>query len=366
MYKVNEQFSIGIYIEGNEMPLEAGNALTVLHIMASSKVTLPALHLQFVDMLQLVPKFGLTDGSPIVVVIKGQITITRNFRVHSWFRTPLGNGFSYTLDCYYDSPKYWATTTLEGIDGSSYSAISQIASTCGLQMWDKSTQTSDNMIWFGNNRPYGAFARDIARYGYGGEQSHMVLAVDTTGFVRYVDVNANPPPQITVGYLKPEDGTPFITVTDFKATTFAGTNNILGGYLHNRHTQSLVGEDSLESELVFTSDSTNPLLNIDVRSQINRGTISFSPIDVGNVHTKYERAKYQNARYNLLNSMQAELLFPMQVPFEPCDNLKYVAPAAQYNTDYNGEFTVVAKVVFVAGATYQEKIVAVRNGLDAK
>lgn len=346
------------------MPLSEGNAVTVLHIMTSSKVTLPAMHLQLVDALQIMPQFNLSDGSSVTVVIEGQVKVERKFRVHSWYRTQFGLGFSYTLDCYYDSPKYWATTSVAGIQGSSHDAIKQIADKCGLQFWDQNTNTNDNMLWMPTNKPYGAFARDIARYGYINDKSHMVLAVDTTGVVRYKNVNAESNPEITVGYVNTNNEENFVTMVDFRAITQSGTNNIIGGYLHDRYVQSIAKDGNLESELSVVSKSEVPLMNSEVRDQISQGTVSFSPIDAGNVHPKYERAKYQNTRYNLLKSMQVEFLFPLQTSFEPTDSFKYVAPVTQHNEEYNGEYFVMAKVIFVTGTSYQEKIVAVRNGLN--
>ena len=181
MYKISEQFEVGLYINGQEFPLEAGNALNLVHIMTSTKVMMPVMHLQFTDALGLAPKFGLTDGSPVSVTIKSAVTVTRDFRIYKWSRMPSGTGFAYTLDCYYDAPKYWAMTSLAGIRGSSYSAISQIADMTGLTMWTKSAETADNMLWLPANKTYGAFARTIARYGYRSDESHMVLALDTEG-----------------------------------------------------------------------------------------------------------------------------------------------------------------------------------------
>ena len=88
-------------------------------------------------------------------------------------------------------------------------------------------------------------------------------------------------------------------------------------------------------------------------------------IDFGNVHSNYERARYQNTRYNLLNSLTGEFLFPFQTNWEPFDNFNLALTADLNSTQYNGEYTVQSKIISIQGTTYNEKIIAVKNGLGS-
>jgi len=362
MFKINEHLAAAVYLNEREIPLNAVNSLQSIHISSASNIRLPVMVLCMDDQLNSMTQLGLTDGSPIALSLRGLVNADRKFRVHAIHRQPSGIGFSYTLECYWDSPMYWMGTTSSGIRGSSAFAIASIAAKCGLNFWEKNAKTSDTMLWTPRNQPYSEFARDIARHGYAGVTSHMAYGVDSLGTVRYVDLNANPTPLYEVGYLP--SATRSFQIIDFEPTIRSGTNNMIGGYSHTRIVQSLVGQDSEESQIQYNSDSQLPLLNQNVRDGAQRMGISYSPVDFGNVHPKYERAKYQNTRFDLLNSLDGNFLFGYQVPFEIFDNFKHVAPSDYGNTSYDGEYTVKAKVIYIAGTSYHEKIVAAKNGLE--
>jgi len=367
-FRVNDQVTASVFIAGREFLLDYGNSLRSLHIQASSLLHLPQMRISFVDTLDQMPNFGLQDGAQITVQINSTVTTTRNFRVFHWDRDPAPQGFVYTIDCYWDAPRYWAGTSQAGIRGSSSQALQDIASTCGLKWWSKNDNTSDSMLWLPGNKTFAAFARDIARAGYISDTSHMGLAVDSIGNMLYLDINKIPKPEISVGTLAVQGGGHFLMCTDFTPQTKSGTNNLVGGYRHNRYVQSVNGTlelDNLEDELQFDSDSKYPLLSQDVRGRMVRGGVSYGHVDFGNVHDKYERAKYQNGRYNLLNSLTGEVLFPFQTSWEPFQNFSLAQPADLESSQYNGEYTIRDKIIFIQGTTYVEKLVAVKNGLGS-
>ncbi len=364
-YKVNDSTRVAIFIEGRELPLDAGNALHTLHIVSGPQLTLPLLTFSFTDLLRVVPNLDLQDGSQITVTIIGINTVTRYFRVYKWNRAPSGDGFAYKVEAYWDSVKFWSGTTMAPIRGSSSFALEQIAATCGLKMWGKNTPTADSMLWMPSNKTFGQFARSIARHGYSNDKSHMILSVDSTGNMRYVDINANPKPTLAVGYTSSNNHGRFQVLSDFQPSTNSGINNQIAGYRHERISQTAKGGAfTIESEIQLDPDSKFPLVNEKVRTTQERGTVSFGPINFGNVHDRYERARYQNIRFGLLNSVTADFLFPYQTDLETADNFLYVSPSELGNKDYDGEFTVTTKVVYISGSSYQEKIVAVKNGLE--
>jgi hypothetical protein len=368
-YQVNDSTNIAIYIEDQELPLDSGNSLHMLHVVAGSRITLPMLQFNFTDMLKVVPFMKLQDGSLITVVIDGIIKTQRRFRVLNWSRTSIGDGFNYTVDAYWDAPKFWLGSTNTNVRGSSYTVLTDLATECGIKAHKGNTPTNDTMLWVPGNATYGQFSRAIARHGYANPKSLMVFAVDTLGTMRYLDVSTNPAPDRTVGYTPPQNGTKFQLLTDFKPVNRSGIANAMSGYRHTRHVQyalgNSIGPDLVESEVTTVPDSKYPLVNMSVRDLQVRGSISYSPVDFGNVHEHYERALYQNIRFNMLNSVEGEFLFSYQTDWEAGDNFTYVSPAELSNKSYDGEFTVVTKVVFITGSTYQEKVIAVKQGLES-
>ncbi len=364
MFKINEQVNGALYVNGKEIPMTAGSHMQEVHISAVSNLKLPPMVIVVVDMLNSLAQVGLQDGSQVTFSLRGIINSDRHFRVYTWSRQPMGEGFVYRISCYWDSPKYWGGTTSKGIQGSSSEALSAIAQLCGLKVWAKNTKTADTMLWLPVNQSYGAFARDIAKHGYVNDTSHMVYGVDSNGFMRYLDINSNPAPTNVVGFLPTEGQANSFQCIDFAPSTQSGTNNMTAGYSHVRQVQSAVTDASTENQLKYKPDSQLPLLNSEVRSVMSRSGISYSPIDFGNVHPKYERAVYQNTRFDLLNSLGGDFLFGYPVPFEMFDNFKHVTPQEYGNTVYDGEYTVKGKIISITGTSYYEKILTVKNGLE--
>ena len=365
-FRVNDYVSGTVFLEGEELPLNNGNMLKILHIRAGVLDPVPVMHMEFVDALQIVPRLNLNDGSLIEIHIESTIKIVRRFRVSGWTRTSIGDGYAYTVDGYYDYPQFYMGTSLAGIQGTSYSALRDICTTCGIGFSSFNTPTIDSMLWLPVNNAYFKFARSIARYGYAGAKSHMMLAIDTTGVMRYRDVNANPKPKITLSHLPAGDDPNSLAIHDFTPIGRPGANNMIGGYGHMRYPQSAIKPYAKPiDQLTLDSDAKFPSVSMDVRTLIDRSFVTYSPIDAGNTHEYYEQARVQNIRYNLLNSMQGEFLIGFQTMFEAGDNFNHVAPAGLHNTQYDGEFTIATKIIFIAGSQYNEKLIAVKNGLNS-
>lgn len=365
MFKINDHMEGAIYLNGQELELSGANFMQSLHIRSSARAKLPVAVLRFTDLTNSAMNNGLQDSVPMVVAINGVLNKEYKFRVHRWSRTPAGDAFNYAIEAYLDSPKWWAGTAGASINGTSYEAIQKMANECGLKMWQSSTPTSDTMIWNPGNRVYSEFARLVCRAGFIDDQSHMALAVDFEGQVRYVNVNALAPPTLNLGHVaEGTGGGTFVQILDFTPTATAGDNNMLAGYLHDRYVQTLEKPEILK-EVTLSPDSKKPLLNKDVREAIARGGISYGPLDFGNAHPKYERALYQNLRFNMLNNLQAEVSIGFQTDLDIFNNFKYVPPQELESVAYSGEFTISDKIIYIAGPSYYEKLIVTKNGLEA-
>lgn len=362
MFKINDQISISVFLEDREIVLSNGNALLVCHIATSAKNALPVLRLEIIDVLNNFINYGLTDNSLIQVSIKTNIVVDRKFRVFSWQRTPFGEGHTYVIDAYFDYPKYLTGTTNKSATDSSSSLLSKIAAECGIPYFTQSAQTADTMTWHQGNKTNAKFARDIALHGAVSEKSHMMLAIDSVGVMRYIDLNASRPIAATLAYTVVTSGS--FTVTDFKPIAGSGMKNHQAGYRHERVVQSLTKPSVIEA-IDYAPDSAKPLMNSTVRGKIERAKVSYSPIDFGNSGEYYDKALYQNVRYNMLKSLGAEFLVGNPTGLEPGDSFKFSTPKELRMSAYDGTYQVADKIIFIAGATYLEKVIAYRNGLDS-
>jgi hypothetical protein len=367
MFNINNNLTGALYINGKEFLLDQGNALNSVHISASALYKLPVMQINFLDALNLMPQFGLQDNVPLVFALDGLYKYARNFRVLNFKSHPVGNGFQYSINCYWDAPKWWAGSGLAGLTGTSAAVIAQIAEMCGLKQYPKNTKTSDAMTWMQGNRSYSEYAREVARHGYVSDTSHMMLAVDSLGYVRYLDINALDQQQVQVSPTPPAQGTGNLMITDFSPVTKSGFNNVVGGYLNERHAQQADAGSTItgvENEVTLNSDSRYPLVNSEARDLVARGPITYAPINYGNVHDNYERARYQNVRFNLLKSLSGQFLFGFQTPLEPGNQVVLSQVPDRNASEYNGVYTITQKIVFIQGSSYNEKIIGVKNGLS--
>jgi hypothetical protein len=313
---------------------------------------------------------GLQDGVSLKFSIGGLKDIDRDFRVYNWNRAPLSHGFSYTIHGYFDSPKFFIGTTNAPIRGSSSDALQKIAAECGIRWHPYNTQTSDSMLWMTPNSTYAKFAQQIARYGYVGSSSYMGLAIDSRGVMRYRDINTVLSPSVKVAYEVSDEKT--IMIKDFRASVVSGSNNVIAGYNHERIVQSATTDQVVESVdkvsiRVPTPDPANnsagALFSKEVSELSARGGVSYSPIDFKNVHPNYEQARYQNIRIARLNNLMCEFLFAFPTDFEPFETLAFVSPPDWQDKSYDGAYIVTGKVIFIAGSSYNEKVLAVRMNL---
>lgn len=365
MYKINDQVEAGIYLDNKEFTVTAGNFVQSIHMAAHAIYSVPIITVNLVDVVGIIPQLKLTDGSVLRFSTKASsINIDRTFRVHSWPRQPAGNGFAYSITGYWDAPKFFIGTTRKTIKGSSSDALKSIATSCGMNYAKENTTTADNMVWVPGNSTFAEFAKEISRYGYVDSNSYMGLGIDSIGTMRYRNLSGLPEPKYSVSQVA--SGKDMLQLMDFKAIASSGTNNMLTGYAHTRVVQAATTEQeysAIDKVSVGTGVSV-PLLNTGVRTAIERGGISFSPIDFGNVHANYEQARYQNVRIARLNNLTGEFLFGYVTNFEMFDTFTYVSPQQQGQTGYDGKYIVTGKVVYIAGTAYYEKLTAVRMGFS--
>ena len=359
-FKINDHVQGTVYLEGKEIFLREVNSLHELHISSSTSQALPLLVLKFTDMLNLIPNMGLIDGAKLTVVIEAEKIYTRQFRVHKWRSSPINDGFGYYIEAYWDSPMYWMGVPKACYEGTSSAALNKIAEDCGLTAYKKNTSTADSMIWVPGNRNYNSWASSIASAGYVSDDSHMVLAVDDHGNLRYLDVNSLPSSNTLFSFEDPKENG--VKVTDYKMTIKSGLLNAVAGYRHTKYVQEPEADE--HTELSYTPQVNTPQINSTVRTSVPRSGISYAPIGWGTVHDRYERARYQNQRYHSLKSTEGEFLCPYPNPLCLLDNFKFRAPKSDEDDQADSEWSIKTKIIYISGSNYFEKIIAINQGLN--
>jgi hypothetical protein len=366
-YIVQDRVEVSLAINGVAFPLDAVNLLNFLHIGYWTRGIMPTVHLSVFDARHTLDTVQLQDGIPLTITVKalGSTTTTYNFRKFHHRKTFNGNGFIYEMDGYLNYAKYWAGTSVGGLQGTSSEVLSQIASTCGLTF--DGVATNDSQIWLPRNRTYGEFASKIKARGWIADSSYMELAVNPDGSMRYYDVNnlAAPTQKIVLGqYLQGS-----YTVVDYTPKAKSGITNKMTGYQNTRYAQSAISSTPsvASSTITFVPDSSAPLFNTTVQQQVARGYQTFGGIDVGNTHANYEQAIYQNMRFANTYSMDVEFLIQTPTTFKLLDTFTFAVDQEANKQDqaFAGTYAIAGKAILITGATYAEKLLGVRQGVNS-
>jgi len=366
-YTLSNRVEVSLYINDQEYPLDTNNVIDFLHIGSTTKAILPQIHIGLTDQTHALDKLELQDAIPIRVAIKGYgaPTVTYNFRKFDHRRDYNGACYVYQFDGYWDAPLYWAGTSLAGYRGASNDVLQQVAQACGLKY--SGTSTSDTQLWMQRNRTYGEFTRRVAAHGFINDKSYMVACVDLNGTLLYKDANNLPTAQLVVVANQLVDGA--YTCMDASATAASGLNNKVTGYNYSHFDQSMAGATAQteHATLAFTPDSRSPLFNTTMKNAAGRGMISYAPIDVGNTHEMYQRAKYQNRRYANLYNLDVEFLMPQPTTLDLLKTYTFSSVDENDRKDIanSGDYTVAARSILIQGTQYGEKIVGTRHGTNA-
>lgn len=353
-----------------EYPLEAANVLNFLHIGTSFRFGLPSIHFSVTDQSRILSNTNLLqDGAPIRVVIKAlnsNKSRVYRFRLFKMKKTPALSGTTIEVDGYWDSPKYWLTSTSTGIRGTSNSVISEIAEMCGLRY--EGVTTSDDQLWMPQNRTYCEFARAIAKHGWINNESFMQIGMDLSGVLHYKNLNAHSSQEVyEIVQGTYEEGK--ITSVSFDEKSSSGFNNRQTGYWNTRYQQSAVIPETTSithKELVFRADSRSPLYSDHLKNESARGRQLYSPIDCGNVHESYELAEYQNLRYANLMNMGVDILtqFPTDLDISNVFNFVVRQEDNEIDNVGSGLYTCSSKALVIQGPNYFEKFEGYRHGTN--
>ncbi len=362
-YIIQDRVEISIIIGDLNYPLGELNTLNYLHLGSSLRLLVPTLQFSVTDQSGLLTASILKDGIPIKVMIKaiGQNQTYNYDFIHAGFKyANSALGMQYTIYGHGGSHTYFVGTSTEGIRGTSSDVIQEIALKSGLRF--EGHQTSDPHLWHPQNRTYAVFARRTSNAGFLNEQSLMKLGLCLDGTLRYRNISEQEPPVARLLQGKTDEG--FIPVVNHEPKTNNGSNNPLSGYVYERRIQS--SRPQALSNVTFTPDSNQPMIDTGVKDKVGRGLQTFSPIDVGNTTPLYDRALYQNRRLASLYSFGCDFQTMHVSGLKLLDHIDFTCEMENgtVNKSTTGTYRVTSHAILVQGPNYYEKIEGYRQGTN--
>lgn len=372
-FEVKGRLFLQIKFAGIEFPFQRVNSVNFLHMSASNKLHLPMVHFSLNDPTGFMEKEQLVgDGIPIEIAVSPSPDIEPkrySFRLNTPKKSHSTPNTVYVMDGYLDVPKYWHDTTRDYIEGLASDVLEDVADRSGLEFDGESS--NDFQIWWPGNRRNFDWAAFVAMRAYLDDKACMQMAVDFDKKMLFKNVNELDKSDHKVSFMEPRQD--FILATDVEPFSSAGSNNHLGGYKGVRVYQNLmknmaefnVPDDALD--ISATSGERSFLRNKTVEGEIDRGAVTFGPLNFGNEHPKYQRAIYQNQRFETLFNLGLRIVTPDKTEVALFENLDITLnypesnKGPRYSRHMSGIYKVVTKNIYVNGSNYYEAFTAVRR-----
>ena len=373
-YAIQDRLSLDILFDGKSLPFSQTFLLGYLHMSNARRLKVPYFSLAVTDNQHWLVANGLLgDGVKITVKLRvgpdaSAQTQTYNFTMTYFSPAPVEGSSSYVIEGVLDVPRYLAGTSNKSVTGTSTVALQAIADACGMKA--DLVATNDSQTWLPSNRKFCDFAGYVAEHGYTKEDGCLRLAVDFQGTLIYSDITAMAQPKAVFG-LKDTVTPNVITATSFRPVVSSGGSNVLTGYSASTVEQTLVKPDThVKQESINTVINESGTLTVSAtdKAKVKDGSVRYAPVDPGNVHDKFVRAKHQNLRVANLFSSSLELTTPQPTNLRPLDTVSVSADLlrgdAKSSTDasaYAGTYRIIDRIIYVVPGHYTEKFVLARR-----
>ena len=364
---ISDRIYLQIRINNVEIPLEQ-NTISYLHIVESVRIYVPMLSFKINDITKFLTRNNLlVDGAliEITIEVEGYRSIYL-FRLFGSSELIANGSTSYVIKGYLNVPRYWTESSVGAIKGSASKSLQAIATAVNLT-YDGVTTTEDQ-LWVPMNRKYCDFAKAIVDGASTSGTSCIKLAisVDKAMLVRDISIALKSEPQEMFSN-KDSAATSASIITDYEVLNKSGFFNASTGYSDFKIVQSFLANDLEIKDVSFIKNSRKSMINKDIQKGVGQNRVSFSPIDVGNVSSTYEAAKYQNRRLSNLFVFGLNFLTPRPVKSKLLEvvGTEISKPDLDGVSQYSGKYLLTSKVTYIQGMNFYQKCEVYRHGLNA-
>jgi len=358
---------IDIKIDGNSIP-DSYNLISIIALTEGNGTLFPACVLIFNDLSgNLTDQLNLTDGNSLTVTTgktpEDVSTVTRQYRVFGVRQQISPAGPQIKVVGIYDAPAFTTANVREGLKGTTDQVMQKIAEICQLEYDGPSITTNDSQVWLNICRNRATFVKDLARHGYIDPYSAMDCIVTSLGVLKYKNLAdlIDDPPTYTLFHNVPPGGIKgkAYIVKQAKDSSTSGMMNSWQNYGSTKVIHSLDGAQTVEDKLEVKTSGKYLILNQQVSDTVGMSRVETSPLDCSNVHSKYERAYYQNIRLLGLFCEKVSVLITEATDIQLYDTIYYRQADADLMkaAEPSDIYLVVGKSVFVKGSqSYAERL----------
>ncbi len=360
---VKDRLYLQVIINGQTLP-DTQILIDYIHIAESCRQYLPVLTMSIQDSIKFLTSKSLLEDGALIQVIIGVANkkLDYTFRQFSVKENQNAGSMEYKITAYLNVPKYWSSSATESKRGSVSSVLQDISKDTDLSY--EGVTTSENQLWPPHNKKYCEYARSISERGYLDESSCLQQVVTLDKKLRYLNVTDQFSKADAENFSnRPADSSTKV-ITDYRVKNSSGFFNAISGYKDKKIIQSLLAEDLVLDKTSVAKHSKHVSISSEVREGTDQGSISFSPIEIGNSSENYEQSLYQNRRLSNLYVEGIEFMTPRPIDSSVLDivSLELSKPGAESVAEISGKYIVVSKVIYVKELNFYTKLEVFRHG----
>ena len=380
MFAIDKGLAFSLTIEGVAKPLDQADVVQAV-LVESAAMTVPILRLELKDTTGGLSTAPLHDGTRIFVQLgrpDAKVPLAKMpFRV---VRVPQLAGASAAqgvqVYCAYDSFAYLTGLVRKPYKGTVSEIFAQISNDTGLN-GVSGVQTNDSQWWLPTHERMSAFVRRMVAHAYVDDKSCLIHAHSAAGilFLRNLTTAFDAKPVLKLCEVRQDASSdprrakdpPEVLLTGYSMDTHSGMLNMrAGGYGSKTYQEMLSGEGDLFGPVVASRQSNVFAINAEVKDLLADGVRTLpAPIDCGNTHANYIKARHQNERRRALYStfMDASLDdYTTADIFDSVDVAVQDRVTRGIQTAYSQKYLIFARTRAIQGTRYYERMRLIAPG----
>jgi hypothetical protein len=363
---VQDQYFYSFLINGQPINLALSEGMASIWICQNIRQKLPFMRASVMIDTQSLQDATINDGTPIKVALNDGHSGLKNYLSFNAYGTPTRSPYMsglhmLELSGVYDSTAYLYQTANTALQGSSTGVIANIASLMNLS-YVTNDNSQDSMTWLPYKKTWADFTKYIAKHGWSDSKSIFSHGVGLNNTLYYINVQKqfeNRTPVLELVYNTQPKTQNYANIIKYRIISRSGQFNYEGAYgMRTTQTNSSGGVTIYQQ----VSAAKNAGANLDISKRIggsiqNRSKIAIAPMDAGNSHPNYIRARHQNERLKLTYSQNLYVLLNVETQLNLYDIVNVLIHGDEKKDFYSsGIYMVTALTKSIYGNFYYEKI----------
>ncbi len=295
---IGDDYKVDFSVDGANVDLFANGFLSKAKIIEKVSTNVPTLQLELGDAAASTEPFPVYDGMQVIIGIENLQTGLQHsmpFRLFYYGADQNKTPTEMALSTYYDAPDIFKNAQFAHLDGKSADVAKLLADASGLT--SDIDPTTDNQVWIRSGITGGTWLSQVAEHAYRSDKSCYTWALTRQGELRFYNLTTRKrKPAAWIFSDNPlADTEPTSNIIELAKPIQRSNTGLLNkwrGYgVYASQYKLLTGQK--EDVFIDEVDKSTGALGVNAEMAEPSRYLS-GPIDSGNTHENYFRAKVQN------------------------------------------------------------------------